>query len=359
MAYAGARRDQQGMEHGGSVRELASLSLNIQSKKFYLDVKENQSGRFVKIAEINVSGIKNKVIFDMTSTKLLLDHLVNFADFYVSLGPQPLSGSLSSGAISSSAATEQSSSSATQGGSGSGTSQDPSSSTNTRTSNYPTHSSGDNQQQHQFGGGAGGSRPLKSESFKRLSFNRIYHMDLAQNDKGVFLKLSCANQSGGRQGKQTVVVPAQGIVELRDKLKLLVDEFYVEEVEESLPQSKKFAYDSRLLFMDVGHSNKGFYIKLSEISKNPAANYKRQTIQIPRKLWTEVRDAMDELYKETEASATAAEKQLQKMCLHDELLEAENEGRSLQTRENTLQHADMGPSPSDPRGAAAGTSSQS
>ncbi len=39
------------MEHG-SVRELASLSLNIQSKKFYLDVKENMSGRFVKIAEV-------------------------------------------------------------------------------------------------------------------------------------------------------------------------------------------------------------------------------------------------------------------------------------------------------------------
>ena len=45
----------------------------------------------------------------------------------------------------------------------------------------------------------------------------------------VFCQLSCANQSAGRQGKQTVVFPAQGIVELRDKLKLLVDEFYIEE----------------------------------------------------------------------------------------------------------------------------------
>ena len=34
------------------VKELASLSLSIQSKKFYLDVKENMSGRFIKIAEV-------------------------------------------------------------------------------------------------------------------------------------------------------------------------------------------------------------------------------------------------------------------------------------------------------------------
>ncbi|XP_075249141.1 transcriptional regulator protein Pur-beta-like isoform X2 [Convolutriloba macropyga] len=330
MAYAGARRgEQSGLEHG-SVRELASLSLNIQSKKFYLDVKENMSGRFVKIAEINVSGIKNKVIFDMTSTKLLLDHLVSFADFYVSLGPQPLSGQ-TSGATSEQQLQQTSSSHLI----------DPSSRPNAPSSGDVTISAAHaSQSQQQFaapsgtlgapaaaGGGGSGSRPLKSESFKRLSFNRIYHMDLAQNDKGVFLKLSCANQSGGRQGKQTVVVPAQGIVELRDKLKLLVDEFYIEEVEESLPQSKKFAYDSRLLFMDVGHSNKGFYIKLSEISKNPAANYKRQTIQIPRKLWLDVRDALDELFKETEASAAAAEQQFQHISLEEELAMAEQQSQ--------------------------------
>ncbi|XP_063726935.1 transcriptional activator protein Pur-alpha-like [Symsagittifera roscoffensis] len=297
------------MEHG-TVRELASLSLNIQSKKFYLDVKENQSGRFVKIAEINVSGIKNKVIFDMTSTKLLLDHLVNFADFYVSLGPQPLN-------VSGATASDQS------GGDVAPLRSDFASLSLSSSSQHlpqlpPLSTLG--------GGGGGGSRPLKSESFKRLSFNRIYHMDLAQNDKGVFLKLSCANQSGGRQGKQTVVVPAQGIVELRDKLKLLVDEFYIEEVEESLPQSKKFSYDSRLLFMDVGHSNKGFYIKLSEISKNPSANYKRQTIQIPRKLWPDVRDALDELFNETASSVAAAEQQREvPVTLEEEIAQAEQQ----------------------------------
>ena len=32
--------------------ELASRTLHIQSKRFYIDVKENQRGRFLKIAEV-------------------------------------------------------------------------------------------------------------------------------------------------------------------------------------------------------------------------------------------------------------------------------------------------------------------
>ena len=34
--------------------ELASRTLHIQSKRFYLDVKENRRGRFLKIAEVHV-----------------------------------------------------------------------------------------------------------------------------------------------------------------------------------------------------------------------------------------------------------------------------------------------------------------
>jgi len=35
--------------------ELASRTLHIQSKRFYLDVKENQRGRFLKIAEVLIT----------------------------------------------------------------------------------------------------------------------------------------------------------------------------------------------------------------------------------------------------------------------------------------------------------------
>jgi hypothetical protein len=35
-----------------SEEELASKTLYIQSKRFYLDVKQNRRGRFLKIAEV-------------------------------------------------------------------------------------------------------------------------------------------------------------------------------------------------------------------------------------------------------------------------------------------------------------------
>jgi hypothetical protein len=38
-------------------QELASKCLQIQSKRFYLDVKQNRRGRFIKVAE--VSFVKN------------------------------------------------------------------------------------------------------------------------------------------------------------------------------------------------------------------------------------------------------------------------------------------------------------
>ena len=38
--------------------DLASRTLVLESKRFYLDVKENQRGRFIKIAEISADGRK-------------------------------------------------------------------------------------------------------------------------------------------------------------------------------------------------------------------------------------------------------------------------------------------------------------
>ena len=40
---------------GGGEQELATKTLQIQSKRFYLDVKQNRRGRFIKIAEVQRS----------------------------------------------------------------------------------------------------------------------------------------------------------------------------------------------------------------------------------------------------------------------------------------------------------------
>lgn len=41
---------QQGQQ---SEQELATKMLQIQSKRFYLDVKQNRRGRFIKVAEVS------------------------------------------------------------------------------------------------------------------------------------------------------------------------------------------------------------------------------------------------------------------------------------------------------------------
>lgn len=45
-------------QHGQqSEQELATKMLQIQSKRFYLDVKQNRRGRFIKVAEVSTSRI--------------------------------------------------------------------------------------------------------------------------------------------------------------------------------------------------------------------------------------------------------------------------------------------------------------
>ena len=44
----------------GAQGDLASRTLVLESKRFYLDVKENKRGRFIKIAEISADGRKEK-----------------------------------------------------------------------------------------------------------------------------------------------------------------------------------------------------------------------------------------------------------------------------------------------------------
>lgn len=45
---------------GSGEQELATRTLQIQSKRFYLDVKQNRRGRFIKIAEVCVWKINCK-----------------------------------------------------------------------------------------------------------------------------------------------------------------------------------------------------------------------------------------------------------------------------------------------------------
>ena len=57
--------------HSFLLGDLASRTLVLESKRFYLDVKENTRGRFIKIAEISADGRKNQILMTLpTAGKL-------------------------------------------------------------------------------------------------------------------------------------------------------------------------------------------------------------------------------------------------------------------------------------------------
>jgi transcriptional activator protein Pur-alpha len=67
-------------------KELASQQLQIQSKRFYIDVKENQRGRFIKLAEVGVGGRKSRILMTMSVAAEFKSRLGEFAELHSSMG---------------------------------------------------------------------------------------------------------------------------------------------------------------------------------------------------------------------------------------------------------------------------------
>ncbi|XP_036334896.1 transcriptional activator protein Pur-beta-A-like isoform X8 [Rhagoletis pomonella] len=79
-----AGKPQTGAQQGE--QELATKMLQIQSKRFYLDVKQNRRGRFIKVAEIGADGRRSQVYLALSTAAEFRDHLSTFSDYYASLG---------------------------------------------------------------------------------------------------------------------------------------------------------------------------------------------------------------------------------------------------------------------------------
>ena len=57
----------------------------LESKKFYIDVQENQRGRFIKVAEISAEGRKNQILMTFSTAAMFNEHLIEFVDFNLDL----------------------------------------------------------------------------------------------------------------------------------------------------------------------------------------------------------------------------------------------------------------------------------
>lgn len=231
-------------------QELASKRLDIQNKRFYLDVKQNSKGRFVKIAEVGAGGSKSRLTLSMSVAAEFRDYLGDFIEHYAQLGPSTA---------------EQ----------------------------IAQSSSGDD---------GGPRRALKSEFLVRE--NRKYYLDLKENQRGRFLRirqtvnrgagfgLGGGQGSSGMQSGQTIALPAQGLIEFRDALAKLIDDYGGEDEDLAgsgclaggygeLPEGTSITVDSKRFFFDVGSNKYGVFMRVSEVKPSY-----RNSITVPFKAWS-------------------------------------------------------------------------
>ncbi|XP_013390045.1 transcriptional activator protein Pur-beta isoform X4 [Lingula anatina] len=217
---------QQVQGRGSSEQELATKTLQIQSKRFYLDVKQNRRGRFIKVAEVGAGGKKSRLLLAMSTAAEFRDHLTEFSEHYASLGPAS-------------------------------------------TDNLPEDGK------------------LKSETM--VKDNRRYYLDLKENARGRFLRVSQTIPRGGPRSQ--IAIPAQGMIEFRDALTDLLDEFGTDDHEPAgdLPESRSLRTENKVFYFDVGHNRRGVFMRVSE-----ARNSFRTAITIPERAWTRFRDIFNE-----------------------------------------------------------------
>lgn len=203
-------------------QELATKMLQIQSKRFYLDVKQNRRGRFIKVAEIAADGRRSQIFLALSTAAEFRDYLTNFSDYYASLGPPNPDALPEDG-------------------------------------------------------------KLKSEVM--LKDNRRYYLDLKENARGRFLRVSQTLARGGPRSQ--VAIPAQGMIEFRDALTDLLDEFGTDDggFKGELPEGRHMRVENKNFYFDIGQNSRGIYMRISEVKTNF-----RTAVTIPEKSWSRFRD---------------------------------------------------------------------
>lgn len=228
---------QQGRRRGNSSeKELASQQIQIQSKRFYIDVKENQRGRFIKLAEVGVGRRKSRILMTMSAAEEFKNHLVDFSDLHSQMGP-------------------------THG------------SADAADENAPLIN-GEKSESGKENDGV-----IKSETF--IKDRKRYYMDLKENQKGRFLKVSMV-VPGPRGARTQVAIPAQGLIEFKDQLIDMLERYNTLPEEESadqseLPDSKSLRADNKTFYFDCGSNQRGVFLKISEVRQNRF----RTSIKIP------------------------------------------------------------------------------
>lgn len=210
-------------DDGYGVRELTSKVLQIQAKKFYLDVKENRRGRFIKISEHGATGHKSRLIIDMNTASDFHEHLTSFIELYAALGPR--------------------------------------------------------------GRSSYADEKIKSELI--YAADRRYYMDLKENARGRFLKVAMTMPPPSLE-RQQVVIPAQGMIDVRDALTDILSEYGASYNSDDGEEKISLEADNKMFYFNIGENQFGDYLKISEVSPSF-----RTAINIPHSIWQEFREKLN------------------------------------------------------------------
>jgi len=209
--------------------ELATRSLRIQSKRYYVDVKQNQRGRFMKLVEGLPNGNKNRISFPMSTVPDVRDKLTAFGKFWEDMESQ--------------------------------------------CSEKDVEVSEDGR--------------LKSDDI-RSGQRRIY-FDLKENKRGVFLRISSTASYGAT--RQTVALPAQGIMDIRNVLTEMIDEFgQADDHDDQLPEFQEMRVERKRFYFDCGSNDRGSFLRISEVT-----NRYRSSITIPQQGLSKFKDILGEV----------------------------------------------------------------
>jgi len=271
---------QQGRRRGNSnEKELASQQIQIQSKRFYIDVKENQRGRFIKLAEVGVGGRKSRILMTMSAATEFKNRLVEFSELHSQMGPSHGGASTTSG----SANANNSTASSTSASGAANAAQAGSSGANNESGNRENDGL------------------IKSETFTKD--RKRYYLDLKENQRGRFLRVSMV-VPGPRGGARTqVAIPAQGLIEFKDQLADMLERYSTASEEASqadLPESKSLRADNKTFYFDCGSNQRGIFLKISEVRQN---RY-RTSITVPEKYLKQFRDQIAEFVDKSVSSSS-------------------------------------------------------
>lgn len=215
-----SRNDEQGEDERGSssVVEVASKMLKFNSKRYYVDVKQNSRGKFIKLVEVLNNGARNKINIPMPVVGEIRDRLTSFADFYAQLDPAQAEELPEDG-------------------------------------------------------------KLKSEMHR--SAGRRYYFDLKENQRGRFLRISQTSPYGVRATlavpAQGIVDIRNTLSEFLEQYGSGDEGVSDEDDNAELPKSKEMRIERKRFYFDCGRNNRGSFLRISEVTSNF-----RSSITVPR-----------------------------------------------------------------------------